>query len=220
MSTKTKREPKLEKLRTSAAAADRAKTEADDELSARQAERDAARLRRDEALAGLRKAERALDAAEKRYDKAKQASRAAAESVKDAQAQQQVLPASAWVSATLRLPYGLPIDTNRLGRQSSLTRWTGVWIRGCHRRGRGDHRTDDRRAAGPRRQGRTGVGRTTVGACATGNTTANQPAARQQPFQDPFQARRGHRPRLRGGQSRRPGLGAQPLRVARCGGAA
>lgn len=87
VSTKTKREPKLEKLRTSAAAADRAKTEADDELSARQAERDAARLRRDEALAGLRKAERALDAAEKRHDKAKQASRAAAESVKDAQAQ-------------------------------------------------------------------------------------------------------------------------------------
>ncbi|BBZ39835.1 hypothetical protein [Mycobacterium conspicuum] len=86
-STKTRREPKLEKLRAAAAAAERAKTEADDELSARQADRDAARRGRDEALAGLREAERALDAAEKRYDRAKQASRAAAASLKDAHAQ-------------------------------------------------------------------------------------------------------------------------------------
>jgi hypothetical protein len=86
-SKKTRREPKLEKLRAAAAAAERAKTEADDELSARQADRDAARRGRDEALAGLREAERALDAAEKRYDRAKQASRAAAASLKDAHAQ-------------------------------------------------------------------------------------------------------------------------------------
>jgi hypothetical protein len=76
-----------EKLNAAVATAEQAKAEADDTLSQRQAERDAARQRRDEALATVRAAEREFNRAEGRYDKAKRASRAAAESVKEAKAQ-------------------------------------------------------------------------------------------------------------------------------------
>ena len=69
------------------AAAERAKAEADGVLSERQAERNAARLRREEAVARLREAEHELNSADDRYDKAHQASRAAAELVKEAKAQ-------------------------------------------------------------------------------------------------------------------------------------
>ncbi len=77
----------LEKLKAAVAAAERAKAEADDELSGRQAERAAARRRRDEARATLRKAEREADKAEDNYEKAMRASRAAADSVTEAKAQ-------------------------------------------------------------------------------------------------------------------------------------
>jgi hypothetical protein len=77
----------LEKLEAALATAENAKAEADGVLSEREAERAAARLRRDEAIAGLREAEREFDRAEDGYDKAKRASRAAAESVKEAKAQ-------------------------------------------------------------------------------------------------------------------------------------
>jgi hypothetical protein len=78
---------RLEKLKAAVAAAARAKAEADDTLSEREAERAAARLRRDEALASLREAEREFTNAEDRFDKARQASRAAAESLREAKAQ-------------------------------------------------------------------------------------------------------------------------------------
>jgi hypothetical protein len=76
-----------EKLRAAVATATRQKAEADDVLSERQAQRDAARLRRDEARVELRAAERGFDGAQKAYDKAARASRAAAESVKKTKAQ-------------------------------------------------------------------------------------------------------------------------------------
>ena len=76
-----------EKLTAAVADAEQARAEAHDTLSQRQAERDAARQRRDEALATLRKAEREFTKAEADYDKAKRASRAAAESVKEAKTQ-------------------------------------------------------------------------------------------------------------------------------------
>jgi hypothetical protein len=78
---------RLEKLNAAVAAAERDKAEADAALEERQAERDAARQRRDEALAVLRKAEREFNRADDRYEKAKRASRAAADSVKEAKAQ-------------------------------------------------------------------------------------------------------------------------------------
>jgi hypothetical protein len=78
---------RLEKLTAAVAAAERDKAEADAMLEERQAERDAARQRRDEALAILRTAEREFNSAEDKFEKAKRASRAAADSVKDAKAQ-------------------------------------------------------------------------------------------------------------------------------------
>lgn len=76
-----------EKLTAAVAAAERAQADAEATLSEREAERDSARQRRDEALAALRTAERAADRAEANYDKAKEASRAAADSVREAKAQ-------------------------------------------------------------------------------------------------------------------------------------
>jgi len=67
-------------------AAESAKADADGVVSERRAELVDARQRRDEALANLRSAERELNSAENRYDKAKQASRIAAESVKEVKA--------------------------------------------------------------------------------------------------------------------------------------
>jgi hypothetical protein len=78
---------RLEKLKAAVAAADDAMAQADDALSEREAERAAAQLRRDEALASLRKADREFNSAEGRHDKARHASRAAAESLKDAKAE-------------------------------------------------------------------------------------------------------------------------------------
>jgi hypothetical protein len=78
---------RLEKLTAAVEEAEQARADADDALSQRQAERDAARQRRDDATATLRKAERELNKAEADFDKAKRASRAAAESVKEAKAQ-------------------------------------------------------------------------------------------------------------------------------------
>ncbi len=80
-------ERRLEKLKAAVAAAERAKAEADDTLSERRAERAAARQRRDEARAILRKAERDVDTADAKYEKAMQASRAAADLVREAKAQ-------------------------------------------------------------------------------------------------------------------------------------
>lgn len=80
-------EQRRKKLEAAVAAAERAKAEADDALSQRQAEREAARQRRDDALASLRLAERELNSAETDYGKAQRASRAAADSVKEAKAQ-------------------------------------------------------------------------------------------------------------------------------------
>jgi hypothetical protein len=76
-----------EKLSAAVATAERAKAEADDLVSERQAQRDAARERRDEAARLLRAAERELSGAEKDYRKAKEDSRAAADSVQEAKAQ-------------------------------------------------------------------------------------------------------------------------------------
>ena len=72
------------KLAAAVAAAERAKAEADDELSRRQAELDAARLRRDEALATLKTREREFTKAEEQYDKAREAAQAAAQSLQEA----------------------------------------------------------------------------------------------------------------------------------------
>ena len=72
------------KLAAAVAAAERAKAEADDDLSRRQAELDAARLRRDEALATLKTREREFTKAEEQYDKAREAAQAAAQSLQEA----------------------------------------------------------------------------------------------------------------------------------------
>jgi hypothetical protein len=85
--SQTAAQRRQEKLNQAVSDAEAAQAAADDTLSRRQAERDAARQRRDEAIATLRKAERELTRAEADYDKAKRASRAAAESVKGAKAQ-------------------------------------------------------------------------------------------------------------------------------------
>ncbi|MBV8789499.1 MAG: hypothetical protein JOZ00_22830 [Mycobacterium sp.] len=68
------------------AAAERAKAKADDELSRRQAELDAAHLRRDEALATLKTAERQFTKAGEKYDEARAAAQAAAQSLQQAKA--------------------------------------------------------------------------------------------------------------------------------------
>jgi hypothetical protein len=83
----TAADQRLEKLTAAVTAAERAKAEADGMLSERQAEHAAARQRRDQALASLREAERDFNSAEDHYDKAKQASRAAAQLVREAKAQ-------------------------------------------------------------------------------------------------------------------------------------
>lgn len=83
----TAADQRLEKLTAAVTAAQRAKAEADGMLSERQAEHAAARQRRDQALASLREAERDFNSAEDHYDKAKQASRAAAQLVREAKAQ-------------------------------------------------------------------------------------------------------------------------------------
>jgi hypothetical protein len=80
-------ERRLQKLTAAVAAAERAKAQADDELSQRETERAAAQRLRDDALAGLRSAERELTNAERRYERARQSSRAAAESLREAKAQ-------------------------------------------------------------------------------------------------------------------------------------
>jgi chromosome segregation ATPase len=85
-----KREPpketKREEARAALAAAEQAKSEADDALSELQTDLAVARLRRDDARKRLHDAERALAAAEDAYDQAKQASRDAAAAVKEAKA--------------------------------------------------------------------------------------------------------------------------------------
>jgi hypothetical protein len=86
-SARDETERQRRKLTAALAAAEQAKSEADERLSERDAERDAARQRRDDALAALRVAEREVSSAEERYSKATQASRAAAESVKETKAQ-------------------------------------------------------------------------------------------------------------------------------------
>lgn len=75
------------KLDAAVATAERDKATADGMLAERQADRDAARQRRSDAQTALHAAERQFDSAEARYQKAKQASRAAAESVREAKAQ-------------------------------------------------------------------------------------------------------------------------------------
>jgi hypothetical protein len=89
--TRTKRAEKVrrqqrEELNAAIAVAERAKAKADDELSRRQAELDAARLRRDEALAALKTAEREVTKAEEKHDEASEAARVAAKSVEKAKA--------------------------------------------------------------------------------------------------------------------------------------
>ena len=74
----------LEEAKAALAAAERAKDEADSELSDRQTDLAVARLRRDEMRQRLDEAERNLGAADKAYGDAKQASRNAADLVKDA----------------------------------------------------------------------------------------------------------------------------------------
>lgn len=73
-------ERRLEKLKAAVTDAERAQAAADDALARRQAERD-------EARATLRKAERKCNRADANFDKAQRASRAAAESLKEAKAQ-------------------------------------------------------------------------------------------------------------------------------------
>ncbi|OBI42174.1 hypothetical protein [Mycobacterium colombiense] len=77
-------ERRREKLSSAVASAERAKAEADDILTERQAQRDAARQQHDDAARALRAAERELSAAEKHYDKAREAARTAADAVKEA----------------------------------------------------------------------------------------------------------------------------------------
>ena len=77
----------LEEAKTALAAAERAKDDADNELSERQTDLAVARLRHDEMRQRLKEAERNLSAADTAYGRAKQASRAAAELVKQTKAQ-------------------------------------------------------------------------------------------------------------------------------------
>jgi hypothetical protein len=76
----------LKEAKAALAAAERAKDDADAELSERQSDLAVARLRHDEMRRRLEEAERNLSAADKAYDEAKQASRRAAEVVKRAKA--------------------------------------------------------------------------------------------------------------------------------------
>lgn len=80
------RSRRSEKLTAAVAAAERAKAEADERLSDREAQRDEARRRRDEAARALRAAERDLGRAEHDYDRAAEASRAAAQELEEAKA--------------------------------------------------------------------------------------------------------------------------------------
>ena len=80
------RDDKRVKARADLAAAERAKAEADDALSELQSDLATARLRQQDASRRLAEAERGLTAAEDAYDAAKQASRDAANLVKDAKA--------------------------------------------------------------------------------------------------------------------------------------
>jgi len=80
------RDDKRAKARADLAAAERAKAEADDALSELQSDLATARLRQQDASRRLAEAERGLTAAEDAYDAAKQASRDAANLVKDAKA--------------------------------------------------------------------------------------------------------------------------------------
>jgi hypothetical protein len=82
------REPtrELEEAKAALAAAEQIKEDADDEMSSRQTDLAVARLRRDEMQQRLDDAERKLDAAEDAYSQAKQASRDAADLVKEAKA--------------------------------------------------------------------------------------------------------------------------------------
>ena len=77
----------MEEAKTALAAAERAKDDADNELSERQTDLAVARLRHDEMRQRLKEAERNLGAADTAYGRAKQASRAAAELVKQTKAQ-------------------------------------------------------------------------------------------------------------------------------------
>lgn len=78
------RDDKRAKARADLAAAERAKAEADDALSELQSDLATARLRQQDASRRLAEADRGLAAAEDAYDAAKQASRDAANQVKDA----------------------------------------------------------------------------------------------------------------------------------------
>ncbi|MGE2717194.1 hypothetical protein ACQI4L_24320 [Mycolicibacterium litorale] len=80
------RRRKREQARAVLAAAERAKTEADDTMADRQSDLATARLRHDDAKARLAKAEQALEEAEAAYQDAKRASREAGEVVKAAKA--------------------------------------------------------------------------------------------------------------------------------------
>ena len=76
----------LEEAKAALAAAEKAKGDADDESSSRQTDLAVARLRRDEMRQRLDEAQRNLAAAEDAYGQAKQASRDAADLVKEAKA--------------------------------------------------------------------------------------------------------------------------------------
>jgi hypothetical protein len=76
----------LQQAKAVLAAAERAKDDADAEMSERQSDLAVARLRHDEMRQRLTEAERGLSAADKAYDEAKRASREAAELVKEAKA--------------------------------------------------------------------------------------------------------------------------------------
>ncbi|MCW2688210.1 MAG: hypothetical protein JWR37_3100 [Mycobacterium sp.] len=76
-----------ERARAAVAAAERANSEAEQELAERQDELAAARQRHEEASKGLSEAERTLNAAQEAHDNADQASRDAAEVVREAKAQ-------------------------------------------------------------------------------------------------------------------------------------
>lgn len=80
------RDDKRVKARADLAAAERAKAEADNALSELQSDLATARLRQQDASRRLAEADRGLTAAEDAYDAAKQASRDAANLVKDAKA--------------------------------------------------------------------------------------------------------------------------------------
>lgn len=82
----TPRDDERVKARADLAAAERAKAEADDALSELQSDLATARLRHQDARRRLQEAESGLTAADDAYDKAKQASRDAANLVKDAKA--------------------------------------------------------------------------------------------------------------------------------------